>query len=124
MKLETYYNNIIIRLFSLITLSLILSGFYLKYLNNTDDKVFLKQEKFIYLLQLSFWFLFLSNFFEMIFPPNIISSFSFELIILTIIVISFVFLVWKLFNKQKFSFGIFIISLPLILLFILALGMD
>lgn len=124
MNFEIYYNNIIIRLFSLVTLSLILSGFYLKYLNNSDDNAFLKQEKSIYLLQLSFWLLYLSNVFTLILPTNVISFFVFELIILTIIVISLTFLVWKLFNRQTFSFGIFFISSLLVVLFILILGMD
>lgn len=124
MNLEIYYNNITIRFFSLITISLLLNGFYLKHLNNSGDNAFLQQKRSIYFLQISFWILFLTNFFAIIFPVNVISSFLFELIILIIIVMSLTFLVWRLFNKQKFSFGIFFISLSLVVLFILALGME
>lgn len=124
MNFEMYYNNIIIRLFSLIIISLTLNGFYLKHLNNSGDTAFLQQNKSIYLLQSSFWILFVTNFFAIMFPANVISWFLFELIILLIIVVSLTFLVWRLFNKQKFSFGIFFISLSLIVLFILALGME
>ena len=123
MKLEIYYNNLTIRLFALITLSFILSGFYLKYIKQSDTNSFLKQAKAIYSMQIVFWVLFLSNILAKILPNNILGFFSFELIILSIIFISFTFLLWKLFDKNTFDFGIFFCSFPLIMLFILALGM-
>ncbi|WP_373711175.1 hypothetical protein, partial [Jeotgalibaca porci] len=61
MKLEIYYNNLSIRLFTLITLNIILSSFYLKYLNHSNRNSLLKQEKDIYLLQITYWILFIGS---------------------------------------------------------------
>jgi hypothetical protein len=122
MKLEIYYNDLTIRLFTLITLNLILSGVYLKYLNHSNTSIFLKREKDIYLLQVTYWILFIGSFFVKSSPSNIISFFVSEFIILAIIFISFTFLLWKLFRKKRFYFGIFFFTLPLIMLFLYALG--
>ena len=122
MKLEIYYNNLSIRLFTLITLNIILSSFYLKYLNHSNRNSLLKQEKDIYLLQITYWILFIGSFFRKSLPGNIISFFASEFIILAIIFISFTFLLWKLFNKKRFDFGIFFFTLPLIMLFCFVLG--
>lgn len=122
MILEEFYNDVIIRLFFLTILSLILNHFYLKTLNNTYDKNFIRQEKSIYLLQLSFWLLYLSDFFHRVLPSNFIGSFFFELIISTILIMSFSFLIWRLFNTGKLSFGIFFISLPLFMVYLFVLG--
>src|SRR5690625_3774337 len=124
MDLDMYYYDIITRLFALVTLCLIFSGFYLKYISKQDNNSFFKQEKVVYSIQAGFWILFLSNTLATILPNNVIGFFAFELLILSIISISFTFLLWKIFNKKAFDFGIFFCSLPLILLFILALGMD
>jgi len=124
MDLDMYYYDIITRLFALVTLSLIFSGFYLKYISQPDNNSFFKQEKVVYSIQAGFWILFLSNTLATILPNNVIGFFAFELLILSITLISFTFLLWKFFNKKAFDFGIFFCSLPLILLFILALGMD
>lgn len=122
MKLEIYYNNLTIRLFALITLSFILSGFYLKYIKQSDTNSFLKQAKAIYLLQLTYWILFLSNFLDKILPNNVFGSFTFELITLIIIFLTYTFLLWELLKRQKFDLGLFFFSLPLIILFIYSLG--
>lgn len=126
MELEIYYNNLTIRLFVLITLNIILSSFYLKYLNHSNRSSLLKQEKDIYLLQITYWILFIGGFFVKSLPPsngNVINFFASEFIILAIIFISFTFLLWKLFNRKRFYFGIFFFTLPLIMLFLFALGM-
>ena len=120
--LETYYYNLSIRLFVLIALGFILNLLYLRYLTRSDSNSFLKQEKDIYLLQITYWFLYIGNFFGIILPSNIIGFFAFELIILAILFISFTFLLWKLFNKNRFDFSIFFFTLPLIMLFLFALG--
>ena len=122
MKLEIYYNNLSIRLFTLITLNIILSSFYLKYLNHSNRNSLLKQEKDIYLLQITYWILFIGSFFRKSLPGNIISFFASEFIILAIIFISYTFLLWKLFNKKRFDFGIFLFTIPLIMLFCFVLG--
>ena len=125
MKLEIYYNNLSIRLFVLITLNIILSSFYLKYLNHSNRSSLLKQEKDIYLLQITYWILFTGGFFVKSLPPsngNVIGYFASEFIILAIIFISYTFLLWKLFNKKRFDFGIFFFTLPLIMLFCFVLG--
>jgi len=122
LNLEIYYYNITIRLIALITLSFILSGFYLRSLSHSKNKSFIRLEKSIYFLQIAFWILFLLNIFDLLLPNNIFGSFFFELILLTIIVFTFTFLLWRLFNKRKFDFSLFFFSLPLIMLFIFALG--
>lgn len=122
MKLEIYYNNLTIRLFALITLGLILSGFYLKYIKQSDTNSFLKQAKAIYSMQIVFWILFLSNFLDKILPNNVFGSFTFELITLIIIFLTYTFLLWELLKRQKFDLGLFFFSLPLIILFIYSLG--
>lgn len=124
MNFEAYYNNLFVRLFALVILSSIVSGFYLKYLKDSDEHSFLKQKKTIYSIQIMFWILFLSNLFSIILPTNIFGFFAFELIILTIIFISFTFLLWELFSKKRFAFGLFVFSLPFIMLFLFALGMN
>lgn len=124
MNLEIYYNNVVIRLVALITVSFIVNVFYLKHIIQSDNLAFFKQEKSIYSLQFVFWMLFLTNLFDLVFPNNYVGWFIFELILLTIIFISFTFLLWKLFYKKIFDFGIFFFSLLLVLLFILALGMT
>ena len=122
--LETYYYDLSIRLFALITLSLILSGFYLRYLTRSDSDSFFKQEKSIYSIQAMFWVLFLSDLLGKILPNNVLGSFIFELILLSILFISYTFLLWKFFKKKKFDLEIFFISFLLIILFLLALGMN
>ena len=122
MKLEIYYNNLTIRLFALITLSFILSGFYLKYIKQSDTNSFLKQAKAIYSMQIVFWVLFLSNFLDKILPNNVFGSFTFELITLIIIFLTYTFLLWELLKRQKFDLGLFFFSLPLMILFIFSLG--
>lgn len=124
MNLEAYYYNINTRLFALMILGLLLSGLYLKYLNSSTQTSFLKKEKNIYFMQMTYWVLFIGNIFAVLLPTNIFGFFTFELITLAIILISFTFLLWKLFKKRKFNLGIFFVSLPLIMLFILSLGMD
>lgn len=124
MPLELYYNDITIRLVTLITLSFILNIFYLKHIIQTDNQSFFKQEKSIYSIQFVFWILFLSNLFDLFLPNSFVGWFIFELILLTIIFISLTFLLWKLFHKKRFDFGILFFSLPLVLLFLLALGMT
>ena len=123
MDLEIYYYNITIRLIALIILSFILNAFYLRLLNHSENKSFIRQVKSLYFLQIAFWILFLTNIFDLLLPNNIFGSFFFELILITIIFCTFTFILWKLFNKQKFYFGLFFFSLPLIMLFIFALGM-
>lgn len=124
MNLEAYYYDINTRLFALMILGLLLSGLYLKYLNSSTQSSFLKREKNIYFMHITYWLLFLFNIFALILPVNIFGFFTFEFITLAIILISFTFLLWKFFKKNTFDFGIFFVSLPLIMLFILALGMD
>lgn len=123
MNLEIYYYNLTIRLIALIILSFILNAFYLRLLNHSENKSFIRQVKSLYFLQIAFWILFLTNIFDLLLPNNIFGSFFFELILITIIFCTFTFILWKLFNKQKFYFGLFFFSLPLIMLFIFALGM-
>lgn len=128
MKIEMYYNDLTIRLLGLLIISIIPSYFYLKKLVSLE-KSFLKTNKFIYLLQIMFWTLFLTNIFDTVpkklpWLPNIIGYFIFEMTILIIIFISFIYLLWRLYIEKKFDFGIFFCSLLLMLLFILALGMN
>ena len=111
--------------FPLITLNIILSSFYLKYLNHSNRSSLLKQEKDIYLLQLTYWILFTGGFFVKSLPSssgNVIGYFASEFLILSIIFISYTFLLWKLFNKKRFDFGIFFFTIPLIMLFCFVLG--
>lgn len=125
MDLEIYYNNLTVRLFVLITLNIILSSFYLKYLSHSNRCLFLKQEQDIYLLHITYWVLFIGGFFVKSLPPNsssVIAYFATEFIILAIILISYTFLLWKLFNKRRFDFSIFFLTLPLMMLFLFALG--
>lgn len=124
MNLEIYYYNITIRLIALITLSTILSGFYLRFLNRSDSQSFIKKEKSLYFLHITFWVLFFTSVFDFLLPANIFGFFTFELILLTIIFFSFTFIIWNFINKRKFSFSLLFLSLPLILLFVLALGMN
>lgn len=124
MNLEIYYYNINIRLIALITFSIILSGFYLKILNHSENQLFIKEEKSLYYLQLAFWISFLTNSFDFLLPANIFGFFFFELILLVIIFFTFTYTIWKYMNERKFDIGLLFSSLPLILLFVLALGMD
>ena len=128
MEIEMYYNNLTIRLLGLLIISLIPSYFYLKKLVSLENS-FLKTNKFIYLLQIIFWTLFLTNIFDtvpkkLLWLPNVIGYFIFEMTILIVIFISLIYLLWRLYNEKKFDVVIFFCSLPLILLFILALGMN
>lgn len=122
MNLEAYYNDVTIRLTALITLGVLLSGLYLIYLRHSNKKLFLKQKKDIYILQFTFWGLYLGNIFGTFLPSNYIGFFIFELILLGTILMSLTFLLWRLFSSKQFSFSIFFLTLPLMLLFIFALG--
>lgn len=128
MEIEMYYNDLTIRLLGLLILSLIPSYFYLKKLVSLE-KSFLKTNKFIYLLQIIFWTLFLANVFDTVpkklpWLPNVIGFFIFEMTILIVIFISLIYLLWRLYNEKKFDVLIFFCTLILMLLFILALGMT
>ena len=128
MKIEMYYNDLTIRLLGLLILSLIPSYFYLKKLVSLENS-FLKTNKFIYLLQIMFWTLFLGDIFSTVptkvpWLPNVIGFFIFEMTILIVIIISLIYLLWRLYNEKKFDVVIFFCSLLLMLLFILALGMT
>lgn len=124
MNLEMYYYNLSIRLFALIALSGAFSGLYWKYLNDADEQSFLREEKSIYGLHFGFWLLFLSNGLAFILPSNVFGFFVFELIVFSIIFISMTFLLWKKVRKATFHPGVLLLSLPLFLLFVVALGMD
>ena len=76
-----------------------------------------------------FWTLFLGDIFSTVptklpWLPNVIGFFIFEMTILIVIFISLICLLWRLYNEKKFNVVIFFCSLPLMLLFILALGMN
>ena len=123
MNIDLYYNNLAIRLISLIVLSIVLSGVYLIYIKQTGNQSYLKHSKSIYFIQIVFWALFLSNLLGSILPNNVIGSYLFELILLSLIFISFTFVLWKAFKKNQLDYGIIFSTLPLIILFIVALGM-
>ena len=124
MPIELYYNNVPIRLLALLTLSLLVSFLYFMYLKDSNEFAFLKQEKHIYGLQIVYWILFLSNNFDRLLPTNYIGFFTFELITIVAIFITFIFLLWNLFTKKKLNYLLLLFSLPMVILFILALGMD
>ena len=124
MPIELYYNNVPIRLLALLTLSLLVSFLYFMYLKDSNEFAFIKQEKHIYGLQIVYWILFLSNTFDRLLPTNYIGFFTFELITIVAIFITFIFLLWNLFTKKKLNYLLLLFSLPMVILFILALGMD
>lgn len=119
-----YYYNLPIRLFALISLSIVLSYFYWKHLNRSEENSILKHKKTIYIVQLTFWLVFLSGIFPIVLPVGILSDFIFELLLLGIIFMALSFLLWQYFKRKKFDWLMFLSTLPLGGLFILALGMN